>query len=455
MNPETALAVLFAGFVFLFSVGVPLAISLLFASAAVVALDPGLDMLVVPLKVYAGIDNFLLLAIPGFMFAALMMNKIGVTEDIVKISDIVVGRVKGGLAHINVVSSMLMGGVSGSSTADVAGIGSILIPAMKKKGYSRGFSAALTAASSSIGSIIPPSILMVIYGATANVSIGALFIAGYAPGVLVGLQQLGISWLYARKRGIDGGDGARIDKREKRKIIARGLIPLSVVGVIIGGILTGVMTATESAAVASVYVVAVGAVVYRKMSARMLMNVAAETASITAVVMLCVGAATLFGWLMSYYGVLDVAGGLFREYAGGPTVFLTFATVLFLLLGTFMDPAPAMLIFVPVLASVAASVGVDPLQLGILVIMALAIGKITPPYGISLLLACSIAETPLSRSMGWALVFFGAFCALLAAIILFPPITLWLPATIAPDLLSTANAAASPLSAASVAASFA
>ena len=391
--------------------------------------------MVVPLKVYSGIDNFLLLAIPGFLFAALMMNKVGITHDIVRFSDLIVGRIKGGLAHINVVSSMLMGGVSGSSTADVAGIGAILIPAMNQKGYSRGFSAALTAASSSIGSIIPPSILMVIYGASANVSIGALFIAGYVPGILVGLQQLIIAWWYAHKYGIDAGSNARIPGREKAVVLARGLIPVSVIGVIIGGILTGVMTATESAAVASVYVLLVGMVVYRAVTLKAIMEVAVDTALLTAVVMLCVGTATLFGWLMSYYGILDVAGGLFEAYATGPIVFLTFATLLFLFLGTFMDPAPAMLIFVPVLASVANQIGADPLQLGILVIMALAIGKITPPYGISLMLACSIAEIPLSQGLGWTIVFFLAFCTLLAGIILFPQITLWLPELIAPALL--------------------
>ena len=167
----------------------------------------------------------------------------------------------------------------------------------------------------------------------------------------------------------------------------------------------------------------------------MLLDVAIETAMLTAVVMICVGTATLFGWLMSFYGILDVAGSLFETYASSPTMFLLFATVLFLLLGTFMDPAPAMLIFVPVLASVAANIGADPLQLGILVIMALAIGKITPPYGISLLLACTIAEIPLSKGLGWTLVFFGAFCLLMVFIILFPAFTLGLPTWLAPELM--------------------
>lgn len=436
MSVEVTLSILMGSFIVLFSIGVPLAFSLLFSSITVIFLDPGLDFVIVPMRIFSGVDNFLLLAIPGFMFAAQMMNKVGITDDIVNLSDLLVGRIRGGLAHINVVSSMLMGGVSGSSTADVAGVGAILIPTMTKKGYSKEFSASLTAASSAIGSVIPPSILMVIYGATANVSIGALFIAGYIPGVLVGLQQLVIAYIYAKKNGIDGPVTSRFSRAEKNVILLRGIVPLSVMIIIIGGILTGVMTATESAAVASIYVVLVGVIVYRKLSWRALREVATDTAQLTAVVMFCVGTATLFGWLMSYYNILDVAGLLFQTYASDPTTFLLLATAVFLLLGTFMDPAPAMLIFVPVLAASSQSVGVDPLQLGILVIMALAIGKITPPYGISLLLACTIAQTQLSRALGWTLVFFIAFCILLFAIILWPSITLYLPRLLVPELVS-------------------
>lgn len=435
MSSELALTVLFLGFIVLFSIGVPLAVALMFASVGVISLDPGLDLLVLPLKLYAGMDNFLLLAIPGFMFAALMMNQVGITEDIVRFSDMLVGRIRGGLAHINVASSMLMGGVSGSSTADVAGIGAILIPAMNKKGYDRGFSASLTAASSAIGSIVPPSILMVIYGASANVSIGALFIAGYVPGILVGLQQFALAWLYAKRNDVDTTARESIPRQQKLRILARGLIPVSVIAVIIGGILTGIMTATESAAVAAVYVIFVGVVVYRRVTFTAIKKVAVETALLTAVVMFCVGTATLFGWLMSYYGVLQVAGDLFAANASSPVMFLLFATALFLFLGTFMDPAPAMLIFVPVLAQIAPGIGVDPLQLGILVIMALAIGKITPPYGISLMLSCAIAEIPLSQAMRWTLAFFGAFCALMLAIIIWPEMTLFLPKLLVPELV--------------------
>jgi tripartite ATP-independent transporter DctM subunit len=434
MSNEIALTILFLSFFFLFSVGVPLGFSLFFSSILTVALDPNLLFLVVPQRIFTGINVELLLSIPGFLFSALMMNRIGITKDIVDLSDLLVGRIRGGLAHINVVSSMLMGGVSGSSTADVAGIGAILIPTMKEKGYSGGFSAAITAASSTIGSVIPPSILMIIYGASAEVSIGALFIAGYVPGILVGLQQLIIAWYYAKKNNLPITK-TQYTKKQIAKILIRGLIPVSVIGVIIGGILGGIMTATESAAVASVYVVFVGVFVYRRVSFEALSTVALETAKLTAVVMFCVGTAKIFGWLMQNYGIIDVAGDLLQNYASNSIIFLSFAAIMFLVLGTFMDPAPAMLIFVPILAPIAPTVGVDPLQLGIIIIMTLAIGKITPPYGISILLACTIAKVPLSKGMGWTLVFFGSFCFLILLMIIFPQMTLYLPQVLAPDLM--------------------
>jgi tripartite ATP-independent transporter DctM subunit len=433
MTPELALALLLAGFILLIAVGIPLAFALLFSSVFVIALDPGLDVVIVPLRIFSGINSFVLLAIPGFMFSAFLMNRIGVTEDIVALSDLLVGRIRGGLAHINVVASMLLGGVSGSSTADVAGLGAILIPAMSQKGYDKGFSAAITAASSAIGSIIPPSILMVIYGASANISVGALFIAGYIPGILVGLQQIAIGYWYALRHGI-GAERQERTPEDALRVLLRGIVPMSTMVVIIGGIIGGIMTATEAAAVAAAYVVLIGAFFYRTLTLRVLLEVAADTGRLTAVVMLCVGTATIFGWLMAYYHILEVAGGLFQQFATGPVTYLLFVTAVFLFLGTFMDPAPAMLVFVPVVAPIADQLEVHPLLLGIVVVMTLAIGKITPPYGISLLLACTIAQVPLSASMRWTMVFLVAFCLLVAALILWPEITLVLPRLLVPEL---------------------
>jgi tripartite ATP-independent transporter DctM subunit len=434
MSLEISLLILMGGFALLFALGVPLAVALLIPSVALILIDPALSMVVVAMRIYSGIDSFVLLAIPGFMFSAFVMNRIGMTEDIVAISDLLVGRIRGGLGHVNVVSSMLMGGVSGSSTADVAGEGAIIIPVMIEKGYDKGFTAAITAASSTIGNIIPPSILMVIYGATANVSVGALFIAGYIPGILVGLQQLGITYYYAVKNNI-GGQPRAWAKGERKKTLIRGLAPFSVMVVIIGGIIFGVVTSTEAAALAAVWVVVLDLFVYRKLSWKIIQEVTLETSLLTAVVMFCVGTATLFGWLMAYYQVIDVTEKAIGYFTYDPHVFLIVVMVLFLILGTFMDPAPAMMIFVPVLVPLAQKIGIHPLHLGIIVVMTMDIGKITPPYGISLLMACSIAKIPLMESMKWTMVFFTAFVILTLAIVFWPDLALFLPRLLVPQFM--------------------
>jgi len=434
MTLEISLLILMGGFAILFVLGVPLAVALLIPSVALILIDPALSMVVVAMRIYSGIDSFVLLAIPGFMFSAFVMNRIGMTEDIVAISDLLVGRIRGGLGHVNVVSSMLMGGVSGSSTADVAGEGAIIIPVMVEKGYDKGFTAAITAASSTIGNIIPPSILMVIYGATANVSVGALFIAGYIPGILVGLEQLAITYYYAVKNNI-GGQPRGWAEGERKRTLIRGLAPFSVMVVIIGGIVFGVVTSTEAAALAAVWVVVLDLFVYRKLSWKIIQEVTLETSLLTAVVMFCVGTATLFGWLMAYYQVIDVTEKVIGYFTYDPHAFLIVVMVLFLILGTFMDPAPAMMIFVPVLVPLAQKLGIHPLHLGIIVVMTMDIGKITPPYGISLLMACSIAKIPLMESMKWTMVFFTAFVILTLAIVFWPDLALFLPRLLVPQFM--------------------
>ncbi|MGQ9367535.1 TRAP transporter large permease [Azospirillum sp. ST 5-10] len=412
-----SILVLFAVFTAILIIGAPIAAGLLLASAGVIALDPGLTLSVLPLRLFSGLNSFLLLAVPGFMFAAFLMNRIGVTRDVLALAGLLVGRLRGGLGHVNVAGSVLFGGISGSSTADVAGVGGFLIPAMTRKGFDPGFTAALTAASSVIGSVIPPSILMVIYGAAGNVSIGALFVAGYIPGLLIALQQILVVWFYARRHNLEA-ERQEHSAADVLLILARALIPLTAVVVIVGGIRFGIMTATEAAAVGAVYVMLLGVFVYRNLTLRVLYETALQTGILSAAVMFCVGAATLFGWLLTYYDVLGAVRGAIDMMAVGPVLFLFGVAAIFLVLGTFLDPAPAMLIFVPVLTPVAMTLGVDPVKLGLIVVMALSVGKITPPYGISLMLACTIAKIPLERSLGWTGVFVACYCALMGVIIL-------------------------------------
>ncbi len=412
-----SLALLFGVFVVILLIGAPIAGALMITSAVVIGVDPGLTMAIFPQRLFSGLNNFLMLAVPGFMFAAFLMNRIGVTQDILALASMLLGRFRGGLGHVNVGASVLFGGISGSSTADVAGVGGFLIPAMIKKGFDPGFTAALTGASSIIGSVIPPSILMVIYGASGNVSIGALFVAGYIPGLLIAAQQILIVWYYARKHNLPV-ETTKYSLPEVLNILARALVPLSVVVVIVGGIRFGVMTATEAAAIGALYIVLLGIFFYRNLTLKVLYETAVQTGVLSAAVMLCVGAATIFGWLLTYYDILGAVSDTIHNLSVNPTAFMFLVAAIFLILGTFLDPAPAMLIFVPVLSPVALSLGIDPVKLGLLVVMTLSIGKITPPYGISLMLACSIAKIPLERSLGWTGIFLAAYSVLLSLIIL-------------------------------------
>lgn len=424
MVESHALLLLFGSFTIFTVIGVPIAFAFLLSCIPVIILDPSLNMSIVAIRMYAGVDNFILLAIPLFMYAAFLMNKVGMTDDIVDVSRVLVGHIRGGMAHINVVASMFFAGVSGSSTADAAGIGALLIPPMVKQGYDKGFTASITAASSTIGNIIPPSLFMVIYGAISGISVGALFIAGIIPGVLVGVGQMIYTYFFVSKHG-----PKKKEKREKfgrilSIVIRKGFFPLTVSVLILGGIMGGLFTPTEAAAVAVGYIIIVGFL--RKLKISDLLRSAYETALTTANVMFIVATATMFAWLLAYYNALDYTERLF-SVCPNAQVFLLLVMGIFLLLGTFMAPVPAMIILVPLMQPVGEQLGAHPLILGLIVVMALCIGKITPPFAPSLLVANSIADIPLSKSLRTTLVFFILFCVVMIIIILFQDLALVIP----------------------------
>jgi len=433
MNTGIMLLVMLVTFSILVAIGVSIAFSLLFSSLLVIIIDPYLQLAIVPMRMFSGINNFVLLAIPGFMFAAFLMNRLGITDDIVTVADVMVGYIKGGLAHVNVVASMLFAGVSGSSTADTAGIGAILIPAMNKQGYDRGFSAALTAASSTIGNIIPPSIFMVVYGAIAGISIGGLFLSGIIPGILVGLTQILYSYVYALRHNY-GTVRCFPSLKEIFLAIRKGIWIILMIVIIIGGITGGLYTATEAAAISVVYVLLVGLLVYRSITWKKIFEAAIQTAIMTATVLFAVATATLFSWLMSYYNAFDPVADFLIRYSTSSEVFLLYVIGIFVLLGTFMDPVPAMIIVVPIIVPIAEVLGVHGLLLGILVVMALCVGKITPPYGISLLISCAIAEIPISRAIKPTIILFVVFCLVMVIVVFAPELTLVIPRAIMPKL---------------------
>lgn len=433
MDPAQAILLLFGVFALVTVLGVPIAFSFLLASIPVIILDPFLNLSIIAIRMYAGVDNFILLAIPLFMYCAFLMNDVRITDDIVEVSRVLVGHIKGGLAHINVVASMFFAGVSGSSTADVAGIGAILIPAMTKQNYNKGFSASITAASSTIGNIIPPSLFMVLYGAIAGVSVGGLFIAGFIPGILVGVSQMLVAYLYVSKYG-PMGKHKRSDVKEILSILIRkGFFPFTVSLLILGGIMGGLFTPTEAASLAAVYVIMLGFFAYRKLKVPQLLRNAYETCIMTANVMFIVATATLFAWLLSYYNALEYSFKLF-SICPTPESFLLMVIIIFVLLGTFMAPVPAMIILVPLMQPVGEQVGVHPLLLGLIVVMGLCVGKITPPFAPSLLVANAIAKIPLSASLKSTLIFFAMFCTIMLVITFFPGLALFLPRIAMPQL---------------------
>jgi tripartite ATP-independent transporter DctM subunit len=276
---------------------------------------------------------------------------------------------------------------------------------------------------------------MVVYGAVAGTSIGGLFLAGIIPGIIVGLTQMGVSYYFAVKDHY----GAKRNVPTFSEIIyaaKKGIWPVLLIVIIIGGIVGGVYTATEAAAISVVYVVLIGIFVRRTLTRKIFFAAAYETANMTAVVLFCVATATLFAWLMTYYNALDPVSYFFMHYSNHPVLFLFYVIVIFIFLGTFMDPVPAMVIVVPILVPIAARMNIHPLLMGILIVMALCIGKITPPYGISLLLACAIAEVPLSKSLKYTLIFFVTFCVVMIVIIFLPEIALMIPRYVMPELFA-------------------
>ena len=360
-----------------------------------------------------------------FLLLGRLMNDGGITDRLMKVSDAWVGHIKGGLGHVNVMVSMLFAGLSGSSSADTAGIGAMLIPAMKKAGFDVDFSVAITAASSTLGGIIPPSILMVVYGAMGQLSIGALFLTGIVPGILIGIAQMLYTYCLARKRNYPSLE--RKGYLERLKVTASALPPLSLPFVILGGVTFGYFTATEAAAIAVLLGLILILIVYRHIGIKDLPAVFADSLIGYAIPMFAVANASIFGWLIAYLNapatvanwILSLTHSYYGVYA---------MIVLFLLIvGTFLSPLTAVIIFLPILQKMGDSVGIHPLHLGVIVNLTLSLGLITPPYGICLLIASQLGEISTPRAF---LAIFPMIFLTIAVIvlgILFPGLFVFIP----------------------------
>lgn len=420
------------GLLFVFiAFGIPIAFSLVLTSMAMVFLDPRVTAWVVFQRMYNGMDSFVLLAVPIFLLAGNLINKAEVTDKLIRFALNIFGRFKGALANVNVAVSIMFAGVSGSSTADSAGVGAILIPAMKREGYPTPFAVAVTAASSVIGIIIPPSINMIVWGALTNTSIGGMFIAGIVPGFLIGVSQFIVNYWFVRRYDIPVHQPAPM--REIVSSARDGLLAAAIPVIIIGGIRIGIFTPTEAAVVAVVYALFLGFVVYRTLNGKKVLDASTATVRLASLSLFSLVGASVFGYLISFYQIPPkLMGGI---TIADPTTLLIVMAIVMLLIGTFMDSLPAMAILAPLFLPLALAAGIHPVHFGIVGVMALGFGLITPPYGLCLMIASKIGAIPLLRSMGPTMIYLAGMLAVLLAIILIPDLALGLPKLIAPELI--------------------
>jgi tripartite ATP-independent transporter DctM subunit len=425
-------AILFVTFFALVLIRLPIAYSLALSCLLVIWTE-GLRPTLVVQQMYQGLNSFTLLAVPFFLLSGQLLNSGQITDRLVRLAQALVGHIRGGLAHINVVVSMIFAGMSGSSTADTAGVGSVMIPAMIRRGFDRHFTIALTAASSTMGTIIPPSILMVIYGAMGGVSIGALFLAGAIPGALIGVAQMVYCYIYAIRKGYP--PETRADRHELWAAFKAGILPLMVPIIIIGGVLSGEFTATEAGMVATVYVLFLTFVLYRSARLRDLPRVLAEAAVLYSQPLIAVAAATIFGWLLAFFQAPQAIADLFGGVTDDATLTVMAIALIFIVVGSFMDAIPSIIIFLPIVDHMVKISGAHPVHTGLVVVMTLAMGLITPPYGLCLLLSASIGKERVSRVMPQMLIFYSLFLMVLLLIILVPAISLFLPRLVMPQFV--------------------
>jgi len=370
-------------------------------------------------------NAFVLLAVPFFLLAANIMNAAGITDRLVRLSQALVGHLPGGLGHINVVVSMLFAGISGSSTADAAGIGSLLIPQMKKQGFAPSFTVAVTACSSVMGVIIPPSILMVVWGGLMTVSIGGLFLAGVIPGILVALSQMITVYIYAKIYNYP--IYSRSTFKEAALAIVQAILPLMTPMIIVGGIVGGLFTPTEASAIAVFYSLILGVVIYNTIKIKDVPKVLYESARFAAISLFCVGTASAFGWLLAYYKVPLALVAYLKQFGVGPVSTGLIVAGAFLFIGMFIDAIPAIIILGTVLWPVAEFAGLHPIHFAIIGVISLAFGLVTPPYGLCLLIACAIGNIKLGRALKDVAIILLPMLAVLLTVILFPDIIMFLP----------------------------
>ena len=419
---------IFISFLVLLSVGAPIAFCIGISALAGLIQLGDIPLLLIPHMMFEGTDSFPLLAVPFFVLAGALMNAGGITRRLVNFANLLVGHVRSGLALVNVVASMFFAGVTGAAVADTSAIGSVLIPAMKEEGYDLDFSAAITAASSTMGPIIPPSIPMIIYGVSAEQSIGALFLAGIIPGLLIGLALMAVA--YFSKGQPQGRAGQRREAASWRSLILGGkdaLLALFMPAFILGGILAGIFTPTEAAAVSVLYAFFVGRFVYNELSWRQLPALMQESLVVTAIIMFIIANAAIFGWLVAALQLPQKIISLFTAGISSRWLILILINFFLLLVGTFMETTASLIILTPVLLPLAKQIGLDPIHFGAIMVLNLVIGLTTPPLGVCLFVSSGIAGISLERISRAMIPFLLAAIVVLLLVTYIPSLSMWIP----------------------------
>ncbi len=420
--------ILLSCFAFTVAIGMPVAFSLGITGVTFFLISEDLSMLAVPTLIFGGISPFALMAITAFILTGLLVEKSGVVQDLVDFSDSMVGQLPGGLAHTNIVASMFFAGVSGAALADTAAIGSMIIPAMKKNGYDSKFSAVITASSSIVGPIIPPSVGMIIYAyaAPGDVSIGGLFMCGAVPGVLLGLAMMALTHFYAIHRNYPVNKAGFSTKQ----VFVRGfrafwglLIPI----IILLGIMGGVFTPTEAGAIAAVYGLFVGLVIKRRLTGKLLKECLLECSIMSAVIFLVLGCAKIITYTLSIYQAPEAITAFLQNLTANRYIFLLLVLTVLLIIGFVLEAVATMIMLVPVFAPAATAYGIDPHHFGLLVVMTVQLALLTPPVALGLFIACNLAQTTIEEVMNDVWPFLALIYGMILIIALFPQFTLWLP----------------------------
>ena len=414
---------LFASFFVLLLIGTPVAFALGLASVIALYFGSTIPLIIMPQKLFNGLNSFPFLAIPLFLLAGNLMAAAQISERLVKLAGLLLGRFRGGLAHMSTGASAFFSAISGSAPATTSAIGSIVIPSMVKRGYPASYAGAVVASAGALGLIIPPSLTMVVYGVIAGVSIGDLFVGGIVPGLLIAMTLIAVNYVIARREGLAAEEP--VARGEAGPILRDSVFALMMPFIILGGIYGGIFTPTEAAAVACLYGLVIGYFVYRTISLTSLRSVLVDTAISSAIIMYLMATANAFSFIITVEQVPQAVASEILAFTASPVVVMALVAVLLLVVGTFLDNVAALVLVVPTLGTIVTQTDIDPVYFGVFTVIALAVGQFTPPVGLNLFIAARLSAASVEAISARILLYLAAYVAIMAILISFPALVVY------------------------------